>query len=194
MGKLSEKQSKTSSYVSHKTLTTHFQVLLNTVETVTPHPHCSEEGPLDEEITLEELYESAKCSLPAGKGVGADNICNEMIVCLIEVCPEIILKLLLTENKTELEALLKMVSDYCRNNKLTINCKKNKCMIFNQTGRLSKEKVFMNGVHLENVREYKYLGFIFTPSGEIGTGLQDLRDRDFKAFQALKLKWGCMIE
>ena len=32
---------------------------------------------------------------------------------------------LLAENKTELENLLKMISDYCRNNKLTINCKKN---------------------------------------------------------------------
>jgi hypothetical protein len=97
---------------------------------------------------------------------------------------------LFADNKTELEALLKMVSDYCKNNKLTINCKKTKCMIFNQTGRLSKENIFMNGVQLENVREYKYLGFIFTPSGEIGTGLQDLRDRAFKSFQALKQKMG----
>ena len=37
--------------------------------------------------------ESAKDSLPGGKGVGADNICNEMITCLIEVCPNIVLKL-----------------------------------------------------------------------------------------------------
>ena len=63
-------------------------------------------------------------------------------------------------------------------------------MIFNQTGRLSKEKVFMNGILLENVREYKYLGFIFTPSGEIETGLQDLRDRALKSYQALKRKMG----
>ena len=98
--------------------------------------------------------------------------------------------MLFADNKKELEALLKMVSDYCKNNKLTINCKKTKCMIFNQTGRLSKENIFMNGVQLENVREYKYLGFIFTPSGEIGTGLQDLRDRAFKSFQALKQKMG----
>ncbi len=48
----------------------------------------------------------------------------------------------------------------------------------------------MNGVKLDNVREYKYLGFIFTPSGVIETGLQDLRDRAFKSFQALKTKMG----
>ena len=75
-------------------------------------------------------------------------------------------------------------------NKLTINCKKTKCLIFNKSGRLIREKISMNGVPLENVREYKYLGFIFTPSGEIGTGLQDLRDRAFKSFQALKRKMG----
>ena len=63
-------------------------------------------------------------------------------------------------------------------------------MIFNQTGRLSKENISMNGIQPENVREYKYLGFVFTPSGEIGTCLQDLRDRAFKSFQALKQKIG----
>ena len=31
---------------------------------------------------------------------------------------------------------------------------------------------------------------MFTPSGEIRTGLQDLRDRAFKSFQALKNKMG----
>ena len=34
------------------------------------------------------------------------------------------------------------------------------------------------------------MGFIFTPSGEISTGLKDLRDRAFKSFQALKSKMG----
>ena len=97
---------------------------------------------------------------------------------------------LLTENKTDLENLLKIVSNYCCENKLTINCKKTKCLIFNKNGRLIKEQIHMNGIKLENVREYKYLGFIFTPSGEIGTGLQDLRNRAFKSFQALKQKMG----
>ena len=86
---------------------------------------------------------------------------------------------LLTEKREELEKLM-IVSEYCTINKLTINCKKTKCLIFNKSGRLIREKISMNGVPLENVREYKYLGFIFTPSGEIGTGLQDLRDKAFK--------------
>ena len=39
LAKLSEKQSKISSYVSHKTLSTHFQLLLNTTDVVTPIPN-----------------------------------------------------------------------------------------------------------------------------------------------------------
>ena len=34
------------------------------------------------------------------------------------------------------------------------------------------------------------MGFIFTPSGEIRTGLEDLRDRPLKAFYSLKNKLG----
>ena len=86
--------------------------------------------------------------------------------------------------------MLKMIAQYCDANKLTINCKKTKCIIFNKTGRLLREKFFLNGTALENVRQYKYLGFLFTPSGEILSGLQDLRDRACKAFLAIKGKMG----
>ena len=33
--------------------------------------------------------------------------------------------------------------------------------------------------------EYEYLGFVITPSGEINTGLKDLRDRAYKAFMKI---------
>ena len=55
-------------------------------------PKCKESGPLDYKITLEELDKGAEI-LKTGKAVGADNLSNEMISCLIEVCPEVILKL-----------------------------------------------------------------------------------------------------
>ena len=45
-------------------------------------------------------------------------------------------------------------------------------------------------IYSENIRVYKYLGFLFTPSGEIQSGLKDLRDRAFKAFMKLKTKMG----
>ena len=83
---------------------------------------------------------------------------------------------LLCENGDELNGMIKIIAEYCKLNKLTINCKKTKGLIFNKTGRLIRENIYLNGSVLENVRQCKYLGFVFTPSGEITTGLQDLRD------------------
>ena len=40
-------------------------------------------------------------------------------------------------------------------------------MIFNKTGKIMRRNFYINGVKLENVRLYKYLGFLLTPSGEI---------------------------
>ena len=58
---------------------------------------------------------------------------------------------------------------------------------FNKTGRLLLTKFYLHNKDLENVRSYKYLGFVFTPSGEIRSGLHDLRDRAFQAFMKLRV-------
>ena len=71
-----------------------------------------------------------------------------------------------------------------------INTKKTQCMIFNKSGRLIRRPFYLNGVKLEMVRAYKYLGFVITPSGEINTGLKDLRDRAFKGFMKLRNDMG----
>lgn len=97
---------------------------------------------------------------------------------------------LLADSEEKLKEMLKILEDYCRTNELTINTKKTKCMTFNKGGRLLSRDFYLNGTKLENVRSYKYLGFILTPSGEINTGLQDLRDRGFKAFMKLKRDFG----
>ena len=64
-------------------------------------------------------------------------------------------------------------------------------MIFNKTGRLLKNYKFIyNNKTLECVREYKYLGFIVTPSGEIGTGLKDLRNRAMRGLAKMRKSLG----
>ena len=63
-------------------------------------------------------------------------------------------------------------------------------MIFNKTGRLIHKNVYLGETKLENVRSYKYLGLVFTPSGEIKSALDDLRSRALKAYMALKNKLG----
>ena len=59
-------------------------------------------------------------------------------------------------------------------------------MIFNKTRKLIRKTFSFDNTKIETVRSYKYLGFIITPSGEIKTGLNDLRDRAMKAFFKLK--------
>jgi hypothetical protein len=97
---------------------------------------------------------------------------------------------LFAKNKEDLDNLLKTLETYCKENEITINTKKTKCMIFNKGGRLMRRQFYLDGVQLENVRSYKYLGFLITPSGEINTGFKDLRDRALKAFMKIKNDMG----
>ena len=57
-------------------------------------------------------------------------------------------------------------------------------------GRLLRRKFYFARDKLENVRSYKYLGLIFTPSGELKTALSDLRSRALKAYMNLRDKLG----
>ncbi len=98
--------------------------------------------------------------------------------------------LLLSTSKEGLQAKLNNLADYCKENKLDVNTDKTKVMIFSKTGRLLKDKFYFKKETLENVREYKYLGFIVTPSGEIRTGLQDLRNRALKALTKIRKALG----
>ena len=43
---------------------------------------------------------------------------------------------------------------------------------------------------ITSVREYKYLGFLITPSGEVSTGIQDLKSRAMYALAQLRMKLG----
>ena len=63
-------------------------------------------------------------------------------------------------------------------------------MIFNKTGRLMRRNFIYKNEKLEIVREYKYLGFLLTPSGEISSGLNDLKDRGIRAAACIRMKMG----
>ena len=101
--------------------------------------------------------------------------------------------LLFSETEEGLQEMLHSLVTYCDTNELTINTDKTKCMIFNKTGRLIHKRFFYKDIELETVRSYKYLGFLLTPSGEISSGLNDLRDRALKAFMKLKNTMGALF-
>ena len=98
--------------------------------------------------------------------------------------------LILSESEAGLQRKLNNLSAYCKVNKLEVNTDKTKVMTFNKTGRLMKREFRFRNSILECVREYKYLGFIVTPSGEIKTGLEDLRVRSLKALIKIRKALG----
>ena len=97
---------------------------------------------------------------------------------------------LFSESEEGLRKMLKSMEIYCKENELTLNTEKTKCMIFNKGGKLLRTPFHYNNEKLENVRKFKYLGFLITPSGEIISGLNDLRDRALKGFYKLKSAMG----
>ena len=102
--------------------------------------------------------------------------------------------LIISETMAGLQQKLTALQGYCDINKLSVNTKKTQCMIFNKTGKLLKNHTFTyKNTKLECVREYKYLGFIVTPSGEVRTGLEDLRKRGLRAFMKMKSTLGVLF-
>ena len=98
--------------------------------------------------------------------------------------------LLLSKSKTGMENMLANLKSFSDENGMTLNIKKTKIMTFNKGGRHIRENFFFGKEKIETTREYKYLGFLVTPSGEINSGLKDLKDRALRAFHKLKSKMG----
>jgi hypothetical protein len=101
---------------------------------------------------------------------------------------------LLSSTPAGLQNQLNVLNECCNNMKLEINIQKSKVMVFRKGGFLStKEKWHLNGMKLEVVNKYCYLGFCFTTklSSKLGTdhlvtkGKKSLY-KVCKAFQKLK--------
>ena len=97
---------------------------------------------------------------------------------------------LLSESGEGLQSMLQNFSVYVKENRMEINAKKTKCIIFNKTGRFLRRSFQVGEKIIFTTNTYKYLGFVMTPSGEINTGLQDLKDRALRSYYSLKSKMG----
>ncbi len=86
-----------------------------------------------------------------------------------------------------LQKSLKKLEDYCLVNKIKVNVKKTKIMIFNKGGRSCKIKPFsLAYMEIEQVNHFNYLGFHITPNLNINKLLEDLRKRYQKAYFKMK--------
>ena len=97
---------------------------------------------------------------------------------------------MISESKEGLTNMLQDLASFSSSNGLKINVEKTKCMIFNKTGRHIRCNIKCNDMMITSVREYKYLGFLITPSGELSTGIQNLKSRAMYALVQLRKKLG----
>ena len=77
--------------------------------------------------------------------------------------------------------MLRVLHKYTEKNGMALDIKKTKVMIFNKNGRHRRHNLYFGNDKLGTTRQYKYLGLLVTPSGEINSGLKDLKDRELRA-------------
>ena len=111
------------------------------------------------------------------------SIGNTKISCLLYADDLI----LMSTSHESLQKCINKLEQYCTTWKLDINLSKTKIMIFNKQGALIKKyKFYYKDNIIENVREYKYLGFVFSCSGTGNTGIRNLLKQAKKAWYALQ--------
>ena len=67
--------------------------------------------------------------------------------------------IVLAKSQEELQEKIDKLSSFLQERKLFVNEAKTKCMVFNRGNRLCKINLFINGIAIENVKTFKYLGF-----------------------------------
>ena len=97
------------------------------------------------------------------------------------------------KTQKQLQNSLDLLLEYCSKWKLTINVSKTKVMVFRKGGVLPRNMVFYyNGVVLEIVKEFKYLGIVFTSGVSFSEAQNTLAGQAQKAiFKLNKYLYKC---
>ena len=87
-----------------------------------------------------------------------------MQIILQHLCMQMILFYVLTQLRV-CKSGANVLHNFCKNWDLCVNIKKSKIMVFWQGGIVKAcEKWLLNGIKLDIVSSYKYLGVVFTPT------------------------------
>ena len=90
---------------------------------------------------------------------------------------------LLSLSSDGLQNSLNKLYTFCNKWKLEVSTIKTKVMVFNSSGRLLKGyRFYYNGISLEQVKEFKYLGTTFSASGSHQLPKEKLRKQANKAY------------
>ena len=69
---------------------------------------------------------------------------------------------------------------YTLENGIEVNLQKTKPVVFNKTGKLFRKSFIFGNKKIDDAREYKYLGFLLTPSLSLKSSLTDLKDKGYE--------------
>lgn len=93
---------------------------------------------------------------------------------------------LISETASGLQNCLSKLSTFCDEWGLEVNIKKTKSLVFNKSGRLDNTNFTYRDLSIEKCRNYKYLGVLFSISGNFTEAKEDLYKRGLKAFFKFK--------
>ena len=94
--------------------------------------------------------------------------------------------IVMSENPAELQYMLNIFQNYCEEWELSINIDKTKVIVFNGSAKQSSYNFTINNKHIEIVKEYKYLGLLFTSNGRFIQALKHQCNLAKKATVLLK--------
>ena len=89
---------------------------------------------------------------------------------------------LFSESRIGLQNGLNRLNSYCINWGLQVNVNKTKCIVFKAGGKINAlDKWSYNGIEIETINSFKYLGFVFGSSGKFKKSLENLAVQGHKA-------------
>jgi hypothetical protein len=89
--------------------------------------------------------------------------------------------IILSETKEGLQNAMNKLAIFCQEWALEVNINKSKVLVFTANGRKEVAGIQYRELTLETVSSYKYLGIIFTTSGQFTAAKEDLYKRGLKA-------------
>ena len=96
-----------------------------------------------------------------------------------------------SKSKNGLQDYLDSLSEYCKENDLSVNLNKTKVLIFNNCGRtMNKHVLYYRGSKLDNVSNYKYLGLQFRTCGNFTYTKQEIKKVALKALYKVRKEMG----
>ncbi|MES9903304.1 MAG: reverse transcriptase family protein, partial [Sedimenticola sp.] len=91
---------------------------------------------------------------------------------------------IVSDDPHSFQNLLNDFDTYCKTWKLNINMSKTKVIVFGTT-KIANFNFTLNGVHVETVKEYKYLGILFSASGSFLNARKQIASQAKKAMYLL---------